>query len=410
MHLKHYLLLFILFSFLSFSQTSQVDDTTLVIDTENFTNFEEVKVNQGETLSQICEDLELPAPQLFISKIKENKNFILKEGQKIRIHKTLAPISELSFLEFPVNSKTSQFFLWQKSEWKNVEISKNFETRIKKFSGIVKTSLWNSAEESEMDIKLLIKLSEVFAWVLDFSREIQAGDEWRLIATEYTYKGQHVGWKDVEAAEFKRGDQLYQAINYEDSESKRKGFFNSVGESLEKIFLKSPIKFGRITSRFTRKRFHPILQVNRPHLGIDYGAPVGTPIMAVGDGIVEFANWSGGGGRVLKIRHNSTFTTAYKHLSRFSKGISVGKKVHQGDIVAFSGSSGLSTGPHLHFEFLKNGSFVDPQSLKFPSATPLSSAEKQRFEEVLRKNVALLPQWPTESTVAFQKNETSLNP
>jgi murein DD-endopeptidase MepM/ murein hydrolase activator NlpD len=132
--------------------------------------------------------------------------------------------------------------------------------------------------------------------------------------------------------------------------------------------------------------------------------------MAVGDGIVEFANWSGGGGRVLKIRHNSTFTTAYKHLSRFSKGISVGKKVHQGDIVAFSGSSGLSTGPHLHFEFLKNGSFVDPQSLKFPSATPLSSAEKQRFEEVLRKNVALLPQWPTESTVAFQKNETSLNP
>jgi murein DD-endopeptidase MepM/ murein hydrolase activator NlpD len=410
MHLKHYLLLFILFSFLSFSQTSQVDDTTLVIDTENFTNFEEVKVNQGETLSQICEDLELPAPQLFISKIKENKNFILKEGQKIRIHKTLAPISELSFLEFPVNSKTSQFFLWQKSEWKNVEISKNFETRIKKFSGIVKTSLWNSAEESQMDIKLLIKLSEVFAWVLDFSREIQAGDEWRLIATEYTYKGQHVGWKDVEAAEFKRGDQLYQAINYEDSESKRKGFFNSVGESLEKIFLKSPIKFGRITSRFTRKRFHPILQVNRPHLGIDYGAPVGTPIMAVGDGIVEFANWSGGGGRVLKIRHNSTFTTAYKHLSRFSKGISVGKKVHQGDIVAFSGSSGLSTGPHLHFEFLKNGSFVDPQSLKFPSATPLSSAEKQRFEEVLRKNVALLPQWPTESTVAFQKNETSLNP
>ena len=410
MHLKHSLLLFILFSFLSFSQTSQVDDTTLVIDTENFTNFEEVKVNQGETLSQICEDLELPAPQLFISKIKENKNFILKEGQKIRIHKTLAPISELSFLEFPVNSKTSQFFLWQKSEWKNVEISKNFETRIKKFSGIVKTSLWNSAEESQMDIKLLIKLSEVFAWVLDFSREIQAGDEWRLIATEYTYKGQHVGWKDVEAAEFKRGDQLYQAINYEDSESKRKGFFNSVGESLEKIFLKSPIKFGRITSRFSRKRFHPILQVNRPHLGIDYGAPVGTPIMAVGDGIVEFANWSGGGGRVLKIRHNSTFTTAYKHLSRFSKGISVGKKVHQGDIVAFSGSSGLSTGPHLHFEFLKNGSFVDPQSLKFPSATPLSSAEKQRFEEVLRKNVALLPQWPTESTVAFQKNEISLNP
>ena len=377
---------------------------------ENFTSFDEVKVNQGETLSEICEDLELPAPQVFIEKIKENKNFVLREGQKIKVHKTLAPIVELSFLEFPLNSKTSQFFLWKNSDWKSFELNKNFETQIKKFSGIVKSSLWSSAEDARMDTSLLINLSEVFAWVLDFSREVQPGDEWRLVATEYTYKGQHMGWKDIEAAEFKRGNQIYQAFNYEDPESKRRGFFNSLGESLEKIFLKSPIKFGRITSRFNRKRFHPILQVNRPHLGIDYGAPVGTPIMAVGDGTVEFASWSGGGGRVLKIRHNSTFTTAYKHLSRFSKGISVGKKIHQGDIVAFSGSSGLSTGPHLHFEFLKNGSFVDPQSLKFPSASPLSEDERNRFVLVLQKNKALLPQWPTESTVAYQKNNNQLNP
>ncbi len=393
-------------AFISCVSTAQ----TLAFDSENFTSFEEVKVNQGETLSQICEELEIPSPQLFISKIKENKNFVLKEGQKIRIHKTLAPISGLSALEFPLSSKTSQFFLWNNSEWKTFEVNKNFETRVKKFSGIVKSSLWNSAEESQMDIPLLIKLSEVFAWVIDFSREIQAGDEWRLIATEYIYKGQHMGWKDIEAAEFKRGNQLYQAFNYEDNDSKRKGYFNALGESLEKIFLKSPIKFGRITSRFNRKRFHPILQVNRPHLGIDYGAPVGTPIMAVGDGIVEFANWSGGGGRVLKIRHNSTFTTAYKHLSRFSKGISVGRKVHQGDIVAYSGSSGLSTGPHLHFEFLKNGSFVDPQSLKFPSSAPLSEEEKSRFSTVLLKNQALLPQWPTESSLALQKDQANFNP
>jgi murein DD-endopeptidase MepM/ murein hydrolase activator NlpD len=261
-----------------------------------------------------------------------------------------------------------------------------------------------------MDTSLLIKLSEVFAWVLDFSREVQAGDEWRLIASEYTFKGKHAGWKDIEAAEFKRGNQTYQAFKFEDPENNRKGFFNSYGESLEKIFLKSPIKFGRITSRFNKKRFHPILQVNRPHLGIDYGAPVGTPIMAVGDGTVEFANWSGGGGRVLKIRHNSTFTTAYKHLSRFNKGIKVGKKVHQGDIVAYSGSSGLSTGPHLHFEFLKNGSFVDPYSLKFPSAAPLSQSEKTKFDEVLTKNSSLLPSWPTESTLALQKEPQDFNP
>ncbi len=405
MILKYTLCALTLFTFLSFAEEA----SSLAPDTENFTSFEEVKVNQGETLSQICEDLELPSPQLFISKIKENKTFVLKEGQKIKIHKTLAPIVEFSFLEFPINSRTSQFYSWNKGSWKNTEINKNFETQIQKFSGIVKNSLWSSAEEAQMDTSLLIKLSEVFGWVLDFSREVQPGDEWRLVATAYSYKGKHMGWKDIEAAEFKRGNQIYQAFNYEDPESKRKGYFNSIGESLKKIFLKSPIKFGHITSRFSRKRFHPILQVNRPHLGIDYGAPVGTPIMAVGEGTVEFANWSGGGGRVLKIRHNSTFTTAYKHLSRFSKGISVGKKVHQGDIVAFSGSSGLSTGPHLHFEFLKNGSFVDPQSLKFPSASPLSNDEKNRFADVLRKNTSLLPQWPNESTVAMRKSDNSSN-
>lgn len=405
MILKYTLCALTLFPFLSFAEEA----SSLAPDTENFTSFEEVKVNQGETLSQICEDLELPSPQLFISKIKENKNFILKEGQKIKIYKTLAPVVEFSFLEFPINSRTSQFYSWNKGSWKNTEINKNFETQIQKFSGIVKNSLWSSAEEAQMDTSLLIKLSEVFGWVLDFSREVQPGDEWRLVATAYSYKGKHMGWKDIEAAEFKRGNQIYQAFNYEDPESKRKGYFNSIGESLEKIFLKSPIKFGHITSRFSRKRFHPILQVNRPHLGIDYGAPVGTPIMAVGEGTVEFANWSGGGGRVLKIRHNSTFTTAYKHLSRFSKGISVGKKVHQGDIVAFSGSSGLSTGPHLHFEFLKNGSFVDPQSLKFPSASPLSDDEKNRFADVLRKNTSILPQWPNESTVAMRKSDNAPN-
>lgn len=405
MILKYALCVVTLIPFFSFAEEA----SSFPPDTENFTSFEEVKVNQGETLSQICEDLELPSPQLFISKIKENKNFVLKEGQKIKIHKTLAPIVEFSFLEFPINSRTSQFYSWNKGSWKNTEINKNFETQIQKFSGIVKNSLWSSAEEAQMDISLLIKLSEVFGWVLDFSREVQPGDEWRLVATAYSHKGKHMGWKDIEAAEFKRGNQIYQAFNYEDPESKRKGYFNSTGESLEKIFLKSPIKFGHITSRFSRKRFHPILQVNRPHLGIDYGAPVGTPIMAVGEGTVEFANWSGGGGRVLKIRHNSTFTTAYKHLSRFSKGISVGKKIHQGDIVAYSGSSGLSTGPHLHFEFLKNGSFVDPQSLRFPSASPLSYDEKNRFAEVLRKNTPLLPQWPSESTVAFRKSDHSLN-
>lgn len=357
--------------------------------------WEEHVVKQGETFSQLVEAWQVPNPSNLLMSLKEHKQSVLRSGQRLRLHKTPGPVEMFQAVEFPLSQKLSSFYRWENGNWRFEEVEKNFEERVVKFSGTVESTLWASAAKSGMDVQLLIRLSEIFAWVIDFSREIQVGDEWRLVAIQYVDGGESKGWKDITVAEVKRGNELYQAFLFEDPATGRKGFFTADGESLEKIFLKSPIKFGRVTSRFNRKRFHPVLRVARPHNGVDYGAPTGTPVMSVGDGTVEFAAWSGGGGRVIKVRHNPTYTTAYKHLSRFATGIRNGKKVRQGEVIGYVGSTGLSTGPHLHFEFLKHGSFVDPQRLKFPAATPLESKERIAFENIKRSQYALVPNWPS---------------
>lgn len=353
-------------------------------------------VKTGETLSQVLEIWKIPQQIEFIKSWKDRGQNHLRVGTSFKMHRSLGPIEQLQGIEQILNSRVSILYKPNNTDWSSQEIIKLFEERSVTYSGLVNSSLWESAQSANMDTELLLRLADIFAWVIDFSREIQKGDEWRLVATEYIHNGEHRGWKDIRIAEIKRGKELYQAFYYEDNESNRKGFFNSAGDSLEKIFLKSPLKFGRISSRFTRKRFHPVLRTNRPHLGVDYAAPSGTPIMAIGDGTVEFAAYSGGGGRIIKLRHNSTYTTAYKHLSRFASGLRPGKKVRQGEIIGYVGSTGLSTGPHLHFEFLKNSVFVDPMGLKFPSATPLKSEEKQRFELNTKLAIALLPKWPSQ--------------
>lgn len=356
--------------------------------------WEEHVVKQGETFSQLVEAWQVPNPTNLLQTLKANKQPVLRMGQRMRLHKTPGPVEKFQAVEFPLSQRISQIYRWNNGQWTYAEEEKNFEEKVVKFSGVVESTLWASAAKEGMDIQLLMRLSEIFAWVIDFSREIQVGDEWRLVAVQYVDGNEAKGWKDITVAEVKRGTEIYQAFLFEDPQSGRKGFFTANGESLEKIFLKSPIKFGRVTSRFG-KRFHPILGVKKAHLGVDYGAPTGTPVMAIGDGTIDFAAWSGGGGRVIKVRHNTTYTTAYKHLSRFANGIRPGKKVRQGDIIGYVGSTGLSTGPHLHFEFLKNGSFVDPQRLKFPAATPLASQEKEAFDIVMKANIVHVPNWPS---------------
>lgn len=281
-------------------------------------------------------------------------------------------------------------------QWAAEKIEKPVDTRVVTYMGTVKTNLWESAREAEMNPSLIAELSEIFAWQVDFAREVRVSDKWRLSVEQAVVDGEIVGLGTILSAEYVNNGQVYTAVLFRKGVEKL-GYFAPDGSSLRRMFLKSPIQYARISSRFQKNRFHPVLNTNRPHLGVDYAAPVGTPIRVVGDGIVTFAGWSGGGGNVIKIRHNSVYETAYKHLSRISGGIRRGTKVQQGQTIGFVGSTGLSTGPHLHFEFFVSGRYVDPLGHKFPNAAPVENSQLAEFLEVQKDFLAYLPDWNVET-------------
>ncbi|MGE4132796.1 MAG: M23 family metallopeptidase, partial [Bdellovibrionales bacterium] len=226
---------------------------------------------------------------------------------------------------------------------------------------------------------------------VDFSREVRVRDRWRLTVEQKLVRGRPIGWGSILAAEYENAGELHTALLYQDGESS--GYYGLDGSNLRRMFLKSPIKFGRISSRFNRKRFHPVLKIRRPHLGVDYAAARGTPIRSVGDGTVLLAGWKGGGGRTVKIRHNSTYQTSYLHMSGFAKGIKRGTRVKQGQIIGYVGATGLATGPHLHFEFSVNGKVVDPLKAKFPTADPIPKTKIASFKAQISGLLATLPGW-----------------
>jgi murein DD-endopeptidase MepM/ murein hydrolase activator NlpD len=243
-----------------------------------------------------------------------------------------------------------------------------------------------------MDDTLVTRMADIFAWQIDFSRELRTGDRWRIVVKKMMAEDKFVGWGPILAAEFVNGDTVYPAIYYKDLAGKG-GYFDSEGQSLRKMFLKSPVAFSRITSRFQRQRFHPILKINRPHRGVDYGAAPGTPVQTVGDGVVLSKKHNKTSGNVMHVRHNSKYTTSYHHLKGFASGLKKGSRVTQGQVIGYVGATGLATGPHLHFEFYEDGRFVDPLGVKFPSADPVSVAEMDRFRTAAQQKLQTLPHW-----------------
>jgi murein DD-endopeptidase MepM/ murein hydrolase activator NlpD len=249
---------------------------------------------------------------------------------------------------------------------------------IKYASGTIETSLWESMIDGGMHPMLVAELSKIFAWTVDFFG-LQKGDSFKVIYEELYIGEESLGPGKIYGAEFTWSGKTIQAIPF--MQDGRETFFDAEGNSLRRAFLKSPLEFARITSRFSASRLHPILRIRRPHHGVDYAAPVGTPVFSVGDGKVVSAATENGSGKMVRIVHNSVYSTAYLHLSRFGPGITPGAFVKQGDVVGFVGSSGLSTGPHLDFRFYMNGSAVDPLKVEAPSVEPVSEENKPVFEK-----------------------------
>jgi murein DD-endopeptidase MepM/ murein hydrolase activator NlpD len=269
-------------------------------------------------------------------------------------------------------------------------LTKSYETRTESAAGVITSSLFGAVEETGEEAQLAIDLAQIFEWDVDFNTELQRGDSFRVVVEKMYLDDAFARYGSILSAELVRGSRVIRAVRFHGSG--RAEYYTPGGVPLRKTFLRSPLKFSRISSRFSRARFHPILKVFRPHLGVDFAAPAGTPVRAAADGVVSEAGWSGGYGKVVRLRHARGLQTLYGHLSRIT--VKSGQRVAQGDLIGNVGTTGLSTAPHLDYRTLRDGVFVNPLTIQPPPPEPLSAALRPAFEEVQMRSIALLEAVP----------------
>lgn len=355
------------------------------------------EVRRNSTFYTSLRDLGLDGGEIHKIVRSAGEHFDLSKimaGTEFQLFYAKQPLGRLMEMEFVLSPvKTLNLRRDNAGNWNSELTEIASSTRWLSFSGRVSSSLWGSAEYAGMDPSLIGELAEIFAWQIDFAREVRSGDRWRILVEQHHAGEKVIGWGRILAAEYEHGGQLFSAALLRGANGEELGYFDPEGKSLRRMFLKSPLKFGRISSTFSMRRFHPILKRARPHKGVDYAAPIGTPILAVGDGVVVQSGWLGGAGKAIRLRHNSTYQTAYKHLHGFASGIRVGARVRQGQVIGYVGSTGLSTGAHLHFELWDRGNFVDPLGRKFPSSDPVPQKYLLGFQKTSDRWRGYLPVW-----------------
>jgi len=338
----------------------------------------EVLLQHGVSMQEIDQTIKNSKSVFDVRKIRSGNNYILFCDSDSN--------GKAKYLVYEHDPQISYVFSFNDS-LNITPFRKQITSEIKYSSGTIKTSLWDAMIDGGLHPNLAVQLSEVFAWTVDFFG-LQKGDNFKVIYEELSIEGKSLGTGKIYGAQFNRSGSSITAIPF--IQDGRESFFDIDGNSLRKAFLKAPLVFSRISSHFSSARMHPILRIVRPHYGVDYAAPIGTPVHAIGDGRVISATNEGGAGRMVKIQHNSVYATGYMHLSRFGDGISTGKFVKQGDIIGYVGSTGLSTGPHLDFRFYKNGSPVDPLKVDAPPVEPVTEENKAKFEKMKTVVLGLL--------------------
>ena len=355
-----------------------------------FNNKKIITVKSGDSLQRILvkEGIDQKEINKINSLLKEKIKIInLQIGQKINllIKKENNKIL-LSRLSFSLNEITNIYIFANSEENYNVKIiDKILEKKNFLAKGVIKNSLYNSAQQQGVDPEIIIEFARIFGFEIDFQRDIRENDEYKIFYERYEDdEGEVHNNGNVLFAYMKNDGKEISLYRYTDA-NKISGYYTSDGKSIERALMKTPINGARLSSTFGFRR-HPILGYNKLHQGTDFAAPTGTPIMASGSGVVERASWFGAYGKFIMIRHNSTYKTAYAHLSGFAKGVRSGSRVQQGKVIGYVGSTGRSTGPHLHYEVLVNGKRVNSQKLNLPSGKNLVGAEKEDFENI-KKNI-----------------------
>jgi len=254
----------------------------------------------------------------------------------------------------------------------------------------IQSSVYESMRKQKIEVDLIYRFTDIFAWEIDFLTDTRKGDALKLIWEQHlSPEGKVITQGRILAAQYINEGRTHTAIFFKDKEN-HSDYYTSEGKSLRRSFLRSPLNYRRISSGCTRNRLHPILRIYRPHLGIDYAAPIGTPVWTVAEGTVTFVGWNGGYGRYIKIKHAQGITTSYGHLSRYAKGIKKGVKVKQGQTIGYVGSTGLSTGPHLDFRITQNGTYVNFLQTKFPTASSVKPEYFDEFERTTQKYLGCL--------------------
>ncbi len=351
----------------------------------------EERIRRGDTLVGLLERMGVNTAGLatFLGQDKTARNLVnLRAGRVLTVQQTAD--GDLQWLRYKsgIDEDSQESILVQKLNGQFVSKleSVNFEKQIVFRSGRIESSLFAAADKAGMPDSVAIQLTEIFGSDIDFHRELQKGDEFKVVYEDLTLEGRSARSGRVLAVEFVNNNKPYKAYWFTPSGNRNAGYYNEEGRSLKKSFLRSPLAFSRISSGFTPRRFHPIQQRWKAHNGVDYAAPTGTPIMATASGTVKFSGWQNGYGNFVEIQHHSGYSTAYAHLSRFGKGVKVGQKVEQGDVIGYVGATGWATGPHLHYEFRVNRVPKNPLSITVAQAEPL---DRNSFGEFKRVQLAL---------------------
>ncbi|MCD6113132.1 MAG: peptidoglycan DD-metalloendopeptidase family protein [Bacteroidales bacterium] len=345
-------------------------------------------VKRNENLSEILLKYNVDYPT--INKlVKKSKNIFnvrnIKRGNKYTIIFNNDSIRKVLYFVYE-NSQTGYIVYELNDSIRVYKGEKLVKKQIKSVSGEINSSLWNTLKDKNINPVLAVDLSEIYAWTIDFF-EIKKGDKFKIIYEDLFVDNKNIGLGKVLASCITHKNDDYYAFYFV---QKDKGeYFDEKGNSLQRTFLKAPLRYRRISSRFSNSRYHPILKIRRPHHGVDYAAPTGTPVHSVGDGVIIKKGYQKrGAGNYIKIKHNSVYITLYGHLSRFARGIKKGVAVKQGQTIGYVGKTGLATGPHLDFRVFKNGHAINPLKMHSPSAKPVDTAYLKNYLSVVNKYLA----------------------
>ena len=342
----------------------------------------EGKVKNGQFFSTLMMKLGLSAQQAYDLTQACTGTFDVKSLRVGNRYKAYSERADLKWVVYD-RDRTSQVIFKCQPPYE-VRIHEKPVTTEQRYADVtINTSLWVDMRDAGVSPELIISLSDVYAWTVDFFG-LQKGDRFRVLYDERLCDGEVVAVDTVRYAIFSRGKEELPSIMY-DQKDGGNIYWNEKGESMRKAFLKAPLKFSRVSSGFSYARKHPVTKKVRPHTGVDYAAPKGTPVMTIGDGTVTSIKYEGAGGKTIRIRHNSVYSTAYLHLSGYAKGLKVGQRVRQGQVIGYVGSTGRSTGPHLDFRVWKNGTPINPLKMQSPPAEPIGKESFKAFEAAHEK-------------------------